>query len=185
VSSDVIAALDLSMRGLGMVAGSPSWDLDWRRIRFNTLEYKLRKGASGREEVARLRSLARDVRTWIERVKATEVWAEDIAAHQGFSVVQLSELRCAVRLELDAIGIELRFVPEMTARKTLLGWVPKNRKAHVVEVLKAQGDPFNFDDERDAFTILNHRFHDLGAPCLTALLGEKPAKVLAPPRRAG
>jgi Holliday junction resolvasome RuvABC endonuclease subunit len=179
-----IGALDLSLRGLGMVAVPHDWDLRWERVQFKTLSYPLKRTATTREEVARLIALSNDVCRWLEAVEVTEVWCEHISSHQGFQVVQLSELRAAVRLEVSRrLGLDVQFAPEMTARKTLLGWVPgKDRKAHVVEALKAAGDPFECD-ERDAFTIANLRLHELGAPCLTGLLGEKPAKPKKPSKR--
>lgn len=181
----ILVGLDLSMRGLGLVAVPLSWDLDWKRVRFKSLEYKLRKDATTVEEVTRLKALSRDVRKWCLDVGATEVWAEHLAAHQGFSVVQLAELRAAVRLRLWASQFDVKFVPEMTARKLLLGWVPaKDRKAHVVEALKIAGDPFDYDDERDAFAIANYALHEHGAPCLHDLLGPKPVKPKAPRTRA-
>lgn len=178
----MIVALDLSTSGLGMVAGPPSWDLQWKRIRFTTLAYPLRKNATPREQTDRLRALASDVCTWCERMGATEVWAEQqpgyVPSYTLHSYKKNAELVGVVRVMLaDRLGLHVDFVDETTVRKLLLGWVPaKDRKAHVVEVLKAAGDPFFDDDQRDGFTVLNWRFHALGAPCLTGLLGEKPAR---------
>jgi len=171
-----ILALDLSTSGLGMVCLDTTWDLDWRRVRFRTLACSLRK-ATPRERVERLRMLALDVRTWCIYTGATVVYAEAIPTF-GFEIVTLAQLRTAVDMELyRENGFVVESVQQNTARKLLLGRVPqKNRKQHVSEALKAQGDPFEDDDQRDAFAIANHALHVLGAPCLAGLLGEPEAK---------
>lgn len=187
----MIVALDLSTAGLGMVCGEPSWDLQWKRVRFTTLAYSLRKNATPREQTDRLRALAADVCTWCERVGATEVWAEKqpgyVPPETLHSYKKNAELVGVVRVMLaDRLGLHLDFIDETTVRKLLLGYMPpRNRKQHVVEALKAAGDPFFDDDQRDAFSVLNWRFHELGAPCLTGLLGEKPAKPKKSRKRRG
>jgi hypothetical protein len=181
----LIVGLDLSLRGLGMVAVPPAWDLDWKRVRFKSLAYELRGTATPREQVARLEALSRDVVAWCVRRGASQVWIEDqpsyVPANTIHSLKKNSELRGVVRVELARAGFDAEFIDETSARKLLLGWIPgKDRKACVVEALKAAGDPFDYDDERDAFTVANWGLHELGAPCLTGLLGEKPVRAKKP-----
>lgn len=182
MSREVIVGLDLSLSGLGMCAVPASWDLDWRRVRFETLTYELRKDATIREQAARLRSLARDVRTWVIWAGATRIWIEQlpsyVPAKTMHSLKKNAALHGVLMLELvDQVGIEPAYVDETTARKFLLGRLPqKDRKAHVVEALKAADDPFEDDDQRDAFCCANWGLSELGAPAMANMLFREAAE---------
>ena len=53
----------------------------------------------------------------------------------------------------------------------------------VCNALRACGDPFADNDQRDAFTVFNFACHTLGGRSLQSLLGEKP-KPPPKPRKA-
>lgn len=167
----IVAGLDISLTGLGAVAVPCGWDLDWRRVERDSFGVKLEKGASTREVTHRLRDLARDVRTWLIRVGASHVVAEDLPP-KGFNLVKLGEIRGVLRLELlDQCGLDLQFVNQSTARRILLGKLPaENRKQHVVEALKAAGADFRDADQADAFCTVNAVLDDFGIPHLHHLL---------------
>ncbi len=181
-----ILALDLSTSGLGMVAIGTEWDLQWSRVKAKTLACSLRK-ATPRERIERLRMLAMDVRTWCIYVGATAVYAEAIPTF-GYEMVTLAQLRTAVDLELyRETGLVVQSIQQNTARKLLLGEGnvgQKDRKQRVADALKAQGARFEDCDQSDAFAIANYALHELGAPCFTKLLGERPAKEKRTKRKA-
>lgn len=174
----IVAGIDGSLTGLGMVAVPSDWDLDWRRVKRISLGVSLPHDATTRQVTGRLRDLARDVRTWLIRVGASHVVAEDVPSHAAFSIVQLSELRGVLRLELlDQAGLDLQFVNQSTARKLLLGKLPaKERKQHVVEALRAAGADFDDADQADAFCTVNAVLDDFEIPSLRNLLWQPEPK---------
>ncbi len=178
--ADVVLGLDISTSGLGMVAVPTDWDLNWRRVRFYSLEYKLKKTATARDRMDRLRALSLDVRTWAIRVGATKAWAEACPTF-GHNIMVLAKLRCAIELELyRETNLILEDAQQSSVRQFLLGrFPPCDRKAAVSEALKVAGDPFEDDDQRDAFAVANWGLSELGAPCFAHLLGtpeEKPKR---------
>lgn len=174
----IIAGLDISLTGLGAVAVPSGWDLDWRRVERISFGVSLHKGASTRDVTNRLRDIARDVRVWLIRVGASAVVAEDLPPQRAFSTVPLAELRGVLRLELlDQAGLDLQFVNQSTARKVLLGRLPaKERKAHVVQALRAAGADFADADQCDAFCTVNAVLDQFEVPRLSNLLWEPEAK---------
>ena len=167
-----ILALDLSLSGLGMVAGPAPWDFDWKRLRSHTLTYKLKKDASPRAHVDRLKALASDVGGYIVHLGGVdEVWAEDLPTRAAFNIVPLAELRAAVRIELATRhDLDVRFAQLFTLRKLLLGKLPrKGHKEAVLSAIKALGDPFKDDDQRDAFAVYNFALSEAGHTCWTRL----------------
>jgi Holliday junction resolvasome RuvABC endonuclease subunit len=180
----VAAGLDLSLTGLGAVAVPENWDLDWRRVERASFGVSLPRGASTRQVTDRLRNLTRDVRVWLIRMHVTHVFIEDLPTHAAFSIVPLAELRGVVRLDLlDEAHLDVTFVNQSSARKLLLGKLPgKDRKAHVVEALKAAGAEFEDKDQYDAFAAVNARLGDLGIPQLKSLLWDPDAPKVKAPR---
>ncbi len=169
----IIGGLDISLTGLGAVAVPSGWDLDWRRVERASFGVPLPKNASTREVTGRLRDLARDVRTWLIRVGATHVVADELPPQaKGFSMVPLGEMRGVLRLELlDQCGLDLQFVNQSTARKLLLGKLPPSkRKEHVVQALQAAGADFSDADQCDAFCTVNAVLDDFEIPHLHHLL---------------
>lgn len=183
----VILGVDTSLTGLGLVAMPLSWDLTFRRVRAITLGYPLPKSASVLQQLRRVEALANDVCAYAQRVNAEHVVLEGQLAHgQAFNVPKLCELIGVVRHELlRQRGIAAELAPLNSVRKLLLGWLPpKDRKAAVVAALKGVGAVFDDGDQYDAFALCNWKAHELGAPCLTGLLGEKPVKAKKSRKRA-
>lgn len=184
---EVLLALDLSLAGLGMVAGPLSWDRDWRRLRSKTLGISLKLDASGREHTMRLDALVRDVVRYARWVRATHVVAEDLPRGKARSVIPLAELRGVVRRELLlALGLELEFVTTGDARKLLYGLTPPRgltdaqRKGWLTVPVLAAGARFDDHNQVDAFAVWNHKAAELGAPSFARLVGEPEVK----PKRA-
>lgn len=190
---EVLLALDLSLAGLGMVAGPLSWDRDWRRLRSKTLGISLKLDASGREHTMRLDALVRDVVRYARWVRATHVVAEDLPRGKARSVIPLAELRGVVRRELLlALGLELEFVTTGDARKLLYGRTPPSklpdgrkltdaqRKSWLTVPVLAAGARFDDHNQVDAFAVWNHKAAELGAPSFARLVGDPEVK----PKRA-
>lgn len=182
----IVAGLDISLTGFGAVAVPSGWDLDWRRVERTSFGVPLGKDASTRDVTNRLRDLARDVRTWLIRVGASAVVAEDLPTHGAFSTVPLAELRGVLRLELlDQAGLDLQFINNSHARKVLLGRKPsENGKAHVVQALAAAGADFADADQCDAFCTVNAVLDSFGIPHLHHLLWTTEAPKRTKRRRA-
>lgn len=190
---EVLLALDLSLAGLGMVAGPLSWDRDWRRLRSKTLGVTLKADAPSREHTSRLIGLARDVAKYAHWVRATHVVAEDLPRGRAFGVIQLAELRGLVRARLWLeLCLEIEFVPMGSARKLLYGRTPPSklpsgrkltdtqRKAWLTEPVIAAGARFDDHNQVDAFCCFNFAAAELGAPSFARLVGDPESK----PKRA-
>jgi hypothetical protein len=165
------AGIDLSLTGTGAVLVPGNWDRDWRRIERASFGRSLPKTAGVREITHRLRDVSRDVVRWIVSQGATHVFVEDALTHAAFNIVPLAELRGAFRvLLLEQAGIDPIFVNQSSARKTRLGKLPtRDRKAHVIEALKAAGADFEDGDQFDAFCAVNDGLDELGVPHLQEL----------------
>lgn len=162
-----------------MVAMPLDWDMSWRRVRAITLGYPLPKNASITQQLRRVEALANDVCAYAQRVNAEHVVLEGQLAHgQAFNVPKLCELIGVVRHELlKQRGIAAELAPLSSVRKLLLGWLPpRERKQAVVDALRAAGASFDDGDQFDAFALCNWKAHELAAPCLSGLLGEKPVR---------
>jgi hypothetical protein len=180
--ADVYLGIDLSLLGLGLCAVPAGWDRDFRQVRATTLEYKLPKTASAREQIARLRALALDVRRFADRVHATVLTAEDIPPHAKFSVVVLAELRAAVRFELTDHNYEVEFVNASDARRLLYGrdvprgLTPAARKAWLTDPVLRAGGRFDDHNQVDAFAIANWSLWEVDEEHFSNLVGPVPPK---------
>ncbi|MBA2724268.1 MAG: hypothetical protein H0U56_15550 [Methylibium sp.] len=182
----MLLGVDPSLTGCGLVWGPSDFDFQWRRVRGLSLGLDLKR-ATTLQKLRRVEALANDLCEQVRRVRAERVWIEGQLAMGGaFNVPQLCELIGVLRHELlKQCGIVAESAPQSTVRKLVLGWLPqKDRKAAVVGALRAAGIVLDDDDQYDALTVWNHGLHELGAPCLTGLLGPKPTKPKAPRKRA-
>jgi hypothetical protein len=171
-----VAGLDLSLTGLGLVVVPSDWDLDFGRVRRTVLHTK-----PNLELVDRIAALAADACEWLawaRNGKPLEVWVEGsiTGGRMGNSVRSQLKLAGVVEHEIRRqLGVVARTAEQSSARKLLLGYVPpKNRKEHVVEALKLLTPTAWDGNEYDALTTANYGLHELAAPCLSGLLGERP-----------
>lgn len=181
---DVVLGIDLSLVGLGLCAIPTGWDRDVRLIRSVTLTYPLRKAATTREHVERLRALSMDVRTWAIRMGVTHAFMESYAYSMATMAHSIGELGGVVRLELlRERNLDVQFANQSSARKFMYGRIPPRgltqtqRKAWLLEPLKLMGAPVEDHNQGDALVVANYGLSELGAPCLAHILGtpeEKP-----------
>lgn len=187
---EVLGALDLSLAGLGMVAGPLAWDRDFRRLRSKTLGVSLERDATERERTHRLTALSRDICRWFTWARVTRVAIEDIPpgvprARQR-QVLQLVELRGVVRhVLLEEADLDVEFVPMNAARVLLYGCRPPRgltdaeRKRWLTEPVLAAGGRFGNHNEVDAFAVWNSAATEAGAPGYMHLLGDPDALAAA------
>jgi len=112
-----------------------------------------------------------------EGCKIQGVYAEDYAhtqmARRGGWM--LCEVGGVVRVMLaEVFGQTMRMVVAASARKLLLGKVPREKtsgmpvKEYVFRRLRQMRSGFTDFDHADAFVVANYGLHDLGLPCLAS-----------------
>jgi hypothetical protein len=89
-------------------------------------------------------------------------WIEGYGFRQATQAHTIAEVAGVVRLELVRAGIEIRTVPASSARKLLLGKVPRSdQKAAVYATLRSAGAPIETYDEGDALACANYGLCEL------------------------
>ena len=115
------------------------------------------KGPSSQELADRVCGIARELVQMANDWRVRHVFAEGYTFGAfGASHYQLAELGGAVLFAFAQRGILVRRINVSTARKYLLGKVPKkNPKPIVCATLKRAGLTLATDDEYDAFVVAN------------------------------
>lgn len=159
-----VLGLDLSTTASAAVAVPLDWDGDWSRVRSLVVGERLRRDASDAERARRTETIAARLVAFARVTGATSAWVEGYAYSQATAAHTLAELGGVVRLELVRAGFELHTANMSTARKLLLGKVPRQgAKRAVFETLGAAGARFETEDESDAFCAANLGLSELGA----------------------
>ena len=174
-----LASLDLSLTSTGGVAIPAGWGGDWDLFETMTCGYEL-KNATPLEEAQRQYAVADYIGQWLfwlghgdpEKIR---VFVEDLPRFGGaHKVLELAMLRAEVQRQLTPFHIVLEVVPLSSARTTLLGTLPqgkaiaKKTAIATARSLCAGSDPFESDDEVDAFIVLNHELSKLGEHAFVA-----------------
>lgn len=163
----ILLGLDLSTRAAAAVAVPSDWDGSWSRVTSLVVGEPLRRDASDAERATRTETIARRIVAFAQAHGARQAWIESYAFSQAGAAHTLGEVGGVVRLELVRAGIEIRTAQMATARKLLLGKVPRaGAKEAVVATLRAAGACFSTADEADAFCAANLGLAHLGAVCL-------------------
>jgi len=151
-----IAGLDLSATAAAIVSAPLRWDNNWSRVRSVVAGEGLRRDATDEERARRCESIARTLLRFCDDNNVGQVWIEGYAFNQRTSAHTLGEVGGVVRLELVRAGIAIRTANMSTARKLLLGKLPrKGAKVAAYEALRAAGCPAWTLDESDAFVCAN------------------------------
>lgn len=155
----VLMGLDLSATAAAAMAVPVDWDGSWHAVFTRTLGESLRKEASDDERARRCHAIALGIVAFAKRNDVSEAWIEGYAFMRSGgsnSVHTLAEVCGCVRMELVRAGITLRTSNMSTARKLLLGKLPrKGAKVAAYEALRAAGCPAWTLDESDAFVCAN------------------------------
>lgn len=157
VSAPIILGLDLSLRGLGMVAVPAFWRGDWARIARRTVGHPLPKDATEADRIGRLVRLSGEVVAFGRAQGCTHAVVEQYAfTSRNAHSHALGELGGAVKVAIVA-KMPVETVPPASARKLLLGKLPRRDvKAAVRAHLTAIGMPASWtDDEADAWVAAN------------------------------
>jgi len=162
----IIAALDLSLRGAGLVAMPLDWAGDWSRVAHATICHKLPREPREADRIGRLVRVSGDVVEFVERHQCTIAAIEQYAFHALHSHAHsLGELGGVVKVLLTTrVGITVEPVQAASARKLILGKLPRSDvKIHTRIALSRMGMPKEWtDDEADAFVIGNWVASSLG-----------------------
>lgn len=164
----ILLGLDLSTRAAAAVALPLDFDGDFARVRSMVVGQPLPRGASDGDRVARYESIARQLVGFARTHGATEAWFESPAySRHATAGHTLGALYGVVALEMVRAGLSIHTAPMSSARKLLLGKVPrKDVKVAVHQALRAAGARFETLDEYDALCAANFAASERGLWCL-------------------
>ncbi len=165
-----VFGIDAALPGLGLVAVPSDWALDFSRVRRVTLET-----TPGPPGPARMGALARDVCRWIKWARGrgqADVWIEgSITNSPDLAYTVRSQLKLAGVIEeylWRELGVECGTAEQSTARKLLLGKLPKSDRKKAVFAALELLTPTNWDaNEYDAFVTANYGLQANGVAYLT------------------
>jgi len=173
-----VLGIDLSLTSTGLVSLPGDWvseaGLDWSGVRFHRLGQGLRKSAAERERVGRLEVLSKGIVDVARAWEVSHVVLEEYAfSAQPAQARAVAELGGVVKWRLQQIGLSLRVVSPASARKTLLGKLPRKDAKLAVQLRCAQlGVPWKdvkvshgYGDICDAFVVANHHLAELVPGC--------------------
>jgi len=167
----IVAGLDLSLCSTGLVAVPHTFaaSIDWTTVRHTLVTSDaLPNGASVRERTGRLLAVATAITRWIQAGPCDVIAIERQAYHMGHAHArELGELTGITCAELLALDVPIVMVTSSSARKTLLGTVPRSgAKDAVRDLLRRMGSPWADTDRSDAFAVANHALSESGVPCV-------------------
>ncbi len=163
MTPSVILGLDLSVTAAAAVAVPCAWDGDWSRVESVVVGERLRRDATDAERARRTETIADRLVAFARSTGATLAFIEGYAFSRVTAAHTLGELGGVVRLELVRAGVELHTVNMASARKLLLGKVPRtDPKVAVFAALRASGARFETCDESDAMAVANYGLAELG-----------------------
>ena len=170
---DAVMGLDLSARASAVQVVPLNWGGDWTRVRTLVAGSRLDKAADEHDRVQRIDTIAEEILDFALAYGVGIAWFESYAFGIRFGAHTAGEVGGAVRAKLWRAGIVLRVANMGTARKLILGDVPRGTgkaKAAVFRALKAAGMPIRKDDpakldKADAFVAANLGLSEAGAYC--------------------
>lgn len=162
-----IVGIDSSLTAFGMCAIPADFaPNDWTRLKARTIVT-----LPGTIDAIRFEHIARCAVSFCNAVDADEVFIEDSNVWSG-STKRLCKLSGVVEHELyKELGIAPRLVNVSSARKLLLGSVPRQEKLAkvvVLESLRSLGGRFEDDAQSDAFAVANWGRSEMGLWCVSA-----------------
>lgn len=131
-----LVGLDLSTSAAAAVAVPTDWDGNWQRVQSVVVgnpkparmkPEQLREWDTEDARIQRAERIAQLLGNFCRGVGASEAWIESYAFNLHTSAHTLGELGGIVRLELMRAGIALQVAQMSTARKLLLGHVPRGK----------------------------------------------------------
>jgi hypothetical protein len=171
----LLMGLDLSATAPAAVCVPTDWGGNWARAGAMRWSFPLTKHATDNERARRCLSIAYEVMLLAQRNGVREAWIESYAYGLRTAAHTLAEVGGVVRGHLDMAGMRLHTANMSSARKLLLGNVPRSdAKEACREALRAAGMPKDWSlDESDAFVAANWGLSQAGAFCFTQAPVEK------------
>ncbi len=162
----VLLGLDLSATAAAAVAVPLAWDGQWSRVASLVAGEQLHRDSTDAERARRTETIASRIVAFARAQRATVAWIESYGFNQRTAAHTIGEVGGVVRLELVRAGVEIRTAPMSTARKLLLGKLPRSDiKVAIFSALRSAGARFDSCDEADAFVCANYGLAELGGYC--------------------
>lgn len=168
-----LIGLDLSLTSTGVCCLPMDWDCTPSRCRVETIKYsKVPHDDLARAE--RLSTMARRIIATAQELTAgggIHCWGiESLPTHGAFAIACLAELHGCVRLLLHDRGQQVVTVPQASARKLLMGTVPRRDAKEIVRrtVVHFDGCGSWQGDQVDAFVVANWLASECGGVALAA-----------------
>lgn len=159
----VVLGVDPNLKACALVAVPLDWAGDWGRVVSRTTGYSLPQGATDRQRVQRLERLGAAVVAFAMEHDCTTAWLEGYPFGKSEAAFSLGEASGAIRVALHVAGVDVRTAPISTARKLLLGYVPRTgAKLAVRDRLVALGASLPSFDAYDAATAALYGLRQLG-----------------------
>jgi len=161
----VILGIDASLKATGLVTVPLDFRGrgDWGRVTSRTLGWSLPSGSTDHRKIDRLRAIVDGTLDFARSHGCSEAWIESYAFGKNTAAHALGEVVGCLKLALRTQGINVRTAPLSSARKALIGYVPKSgAKQAVHDFLVAQGAEFPTGDAYDAMCAAHYGLHVLG-----------------------
>ncbi|HEU4544644.1 MAG TPA: hypothetical protein VFR23_26190 [Jiangellaceae bacterium] len=159
----VLLGIDLGTRACAAVACPTDWDGNWRRVRSLVVGEPLRRAATDIERARRTETIAGQLVRFARETGASVAHVESYGYAMRTAAHTLGELGGVCRLELVRAGLEIRTANMGSARKLLLGKVPRSDAGIACyAALRAAGAPFETADEAAAFCAVQVGLADAG-----------------------
>jgi|GEM_PF-1812390 len=159
-----VLGVDASLVAMGLVAVPVDWGGDWTRVASRTFGWSLPSGASDRARIERLERLAAAAVAFAAEHDCTIAAIESFPFGKVQAAHALGEASGVIKVGLHVAGLNVRTAPISTARRQLLGHLPRTgAKIAVRDRLVTLGAPFRTLDECDAMCAGLWALRGLGA----------------------
>ena len=163
VRRGAILGLDLSTRASAAICLPGGWKGDWLQMRELVVGLPLGKAATDHDRASRCETIAEQLVGFATDYHVSDCWIESYAYGMKTAAHTLGELGGVVRVELMRAGIRLHTANMSSARKLLLGGVPRGKgvaKQACLRAMVAAGMPLRgpkqvWLDLVDAFVAAN------------------------------
>jgi len=160
-----ILAIDLSLRGCGIIVLPTNWGGHWHNIHHQTIGEKLGNDATPQQKLGRLVRISSEILAIAEMFRPDHAVVEHYSFNARGHHMDLGELGGVVKHQLATkLGLVAQPVVASAARKVIMGSVPrKGAKDATLAYLRKIGMPLEWtDDEADAFVVANYASSALG-----------------------
>jgi hypothetical protein len=168
-----VIGLDLSLTQAAACSVPVGWNLDWSRVRWMTAGGGLKREATPKERIERLRDIADALASFVVKTPGfstggvIHLMVEQYTFGTSFGAHSAGEIGGVVRLRLyERTGLILTPVIATSARKLMLGKNPrstKEAKDKVVAFLQLAGaSNVPNADAADAFVVANYKLCEWG-----------------------